>query len=165
MAVEGPLPEVKVTTDADGHYEFPHILPEGYYKLTARDPVGGGLARTSVTLKRQQPLERDVQLKGRGTVRVQVVSGVDNEPLESALVKLTETEFPARAFDQSVRPGNSGMVLFLDVYEGPLRIEVSDPFARSGFATAVLPGPGQEIRRPGQGHAHGSRDRPLPDAE
>lgn len=145
VTVEGPLPEVKVTTDASGHYEFPHILPEGYYKLTARDPVGGGLARVNVTLKRQEPLSRDVQLEGRGTVRVQVVNGVDDEPVESALVKLTETEFPSRSFDQSVRPGNQGTALFLDVYEGPLRIDVSDPFARSGSATAVLPGPGQEI--------------------
>ena len=144
MAVEGPLPEVKVTTDTSGHYEFPHILPEGYYKLTARDPVGGGLARLSVTLKRQEPLVQDVQLEGRGTVRVQVVSG-DDEPVESALVKLTETEYPSRSFDQTVRPGNQGRVVFLDVYEGPLRIDVSDPFARSGSATAVLGGPGEEI--------------------
>jgi protocatechuate 3,4-dioxygenase beta subunit len=143
VAVEGPLPEVKVATDAAGHYEFPHILPEGYYKLTARDPVGGGLARVSVTLKRQEPLSRDVQLKGRGTVRVQVVSGPSDEPVESALVELTETEFPSRSFDQSVRPGNQGTVLFLDVYEGPLKIAVTDAFARSGSATAVLPGPGE----------------------
>ena len=40
VAVEGPLPEVKVTTDASGHYEFPHILPEGYY--TAHRPRPGG---------------------------------------------------------------------------------------------------------------------------
>jgi hypothetical protein len=144
VAVEGPLPEVVVPTDADGHYEFPHILPEGYYKLTAIDRVGGGLARLNVALKRQQDLSQDVQLKGRGTVRVQVVAG-DDEPLESALVKLTETEYPSRTLDQSVRPGNQGRVVFLDVYEGPLRIDVSDPFARSGSATAVLGAPGEEI--------------------
>src|SRR5262249_29862272 len=63
VAVEGPLPEVKATTNLDGEYEFPHILPEGYYTLTARDPVGGGLARLSVALKRQQDLVQNVHLK------------------------------------------------------------------------------------------------------
>jgi hypothetical protein len=145
VAVEGPLPEVKVTTDAEGHFEFAHILPEGYYTLTARDPVGGGLARLSVTLKRQQDLQKDVTLKGRGSVRVRVVAGPDDEPVESALVRLTEKEYPARTFDQSVRPGNDGTVLFLDVYEGPLKIQVTDPFARSASVDAVLPGPGQEL--------------------
>jgi hypothetical protein len=144
VALEGPLPEVTVTTDASGHYEFPHILPEGYYKLTARDPVGGGLARLDVTLKRQEDRTQNVQLKGQGTVRVQVVSG-DDEPVESAQVKLTETSYPSRTFDQSVRPGNDGRVAFRDVYEGPLRIDVSDPFARSGSVTSQLPGPGQEV--------------------
>ena len=89
--------------------------------------MGGGLARLSVTLKRQEPLVRDVQLKGRGTVRVQVVNGIDLQPVESALVRLTETEYPSRSFDQGGRSGNQGTVLLLDVYEGPLKIEVSTP--------------------------------------
>jgi hypothetical protein len=144
VAVEGPLPEVKATTLADGTYEFPHILPAGYYQLTARDPVGGGLARLTVALKRQEDLVQDVHLKGRGSVHVLAVEG-DDVPLPSALVRLQEKEFPLRSFDQTLRPENHGIVTFLDVYEGAVRIDVSDPFARSGSATVVLPGPDQEV--------------------
>jgi Carboxypeptidase regulatory-like domain len=144
VTVVGQLPEVKATTLADGTYEFPHILPEGYYVLTARDPVGGGQARLNVALKRQEDLVLDVHLKGRGSVRVLAVEG-DDIPLQAAVVRLHETAFPSRSFDQTLRPENQGIVTFLDVYEGPVRVEVSDPFARSGSATAIVPGPDQEV--------------------
>lgn len=145
VMVEGPLPEVKVTTLPEGTYEFAEILPEGYYTLTARDPVGGGLFRSSsLALKVKEDKTFDFRLKGRGHVTVLVVEGED-VPVENAIVRLAELKYPSRSFDQTVRPGTNGLVTFLDVYEGQFRVTVSDSYGRSGSVEDEMPPPGQEV--------------------
>ena len=65
----GPLPDVTVTTNAEGRYVFAKIFPEGRYSLTVRDPVTGGVAQEQIYIKAAQDAVHDLRLKGRGTVR------------------------------------------------------------------------------------------------
>jgi Big-like domain-containing protein/carboxypeptidase family protein len=141
VTANGPLPDVVVTTDAQGHYGFAKIFPEGNYTLTARDPVTGGLARTSVFLRAKQDASVDVRLLGRGTVIVRVVDAAD-VPVSSAFVRLRESSFPNRLFEGAVDAAHQGAVTFENVFEGPLSAEASDTNARGGRASSVLAGPG-----------------------
>ena len=50
----GPLPDVTVTTDSNGHFTFAKIFPEGTYNLTARDAVSGAVRRDQVYLRASQ---------------------------------------------------------------------------------------------------------------
>src|SRR5262249_33250306 len=66
----GQLPDVTVVTDAQGQYHFAKIFPAGNYRLTARDPVTGGIGFEDIYLPARRDAVHDVRLKGLGTVRV-----------------------------------------------------------------------------------------------
>lgn len=136
----GPLPEVTVTTDVNGRFEFAKIFPGGNYSLTARDPVTGGLRRDSITLKAAQDLVHDLRLKGRGTVTVRVVDGA-GQPVNTAFVRLEETQFPNREYESAIAASNGGVATFTNVYEGPVTARASDAFARGGRSSSTLAGP------------------------
>ncbi len=137
VSVDGPLPDVLVKTDAAGQFRFARVLPAGRYRLTARDPATGELARDDVYLRAGLDAEHDVVLRGIGEVRVRVVSG-DDLPVDRAFVRLTETEYPNRVHERSLEPASEGIARFEGVYQGPLVVSVRDPLARGGRASATL---------------------------
>ncbi len=137
VAVDGPLPDVLVKTDAAGQFRFARVLPAGRYRLTARDPATGELAREDVYLRAGLDAQHDVVLRGTGEVRVRVVSG-DDLPVERAFVRLTETDYPNRVHERSLEPASEGLARFEGVYQGPLVVSVRDPLARGGRASATL---------------------------
>jgi len=135
----GPLPEVTVTTNADGYFEFAKIFPGGNYSLTATDPVTGGLRRDTITLVAAQDVVHDIRLKGRGTVNVRVVDGAGN-PVNTAFVRLEETQYPNRVYEAAIAASNGGVATFVNVYEGPVTARASDAFARGGRSSSTLAG-------------------------
>lgn len=138
VTANGPLPDVKVTTDANGFYRFAKIFPEGLYTLTASDPVTGGVFRTQVYLRAGQDAAVNLRLKGTGTVNVHVVDGA-GQPVASAFVKLQETDYPNESFDGPIEDPVQGTVAFDGVFEGGLSVQATDTFGRGGRASAVLP--------------------------
>ena len=140
----GPLPEVTVATDANGHFEFAKIFPEGSYSLTARDPVTGGLQRDTIYLKATQDVVHDIRLKGRGTVIVRVVNGA-GQPVTNAFVRLEETQYPNHVYEAALQASNGGVATFDNVFEGPVTVRASDAFARGGRASSTLAGPGATL--------------------
>ncbi|MBZ5508478.1 MAG: Ig-like domain-containing protein [Acidobacteriia bacterium] len=144
VTANGPLPDVTVTTDANSHFKFAKIFPEGTYKVTARDPISGGVVQDTLFLRAAQDMAHDLRLKGRGTVTVQVVDG-SNQPVDTAFVKLTETNFPNSVQEDAVQPANQGRVTFEQVFEGPFTIEVSDIVGRGGRTASILPNAGATV--------------------
>ena len=144
VTANGPLPDVTVTTDADSHFAFAKIFPEGTYTVTVRDPVSGGVVQEKIFLRAGQDMAHDFRLKGRGTVTVQVVDG-SNLPVDSAYVKLAESTFPNSVQEDALQVANLGSVTFQQVFEGPFSVTVSDLFGRGGRASSVLPGDGAII--------------------
>ena len=144
VTATGALPDVVVNTDAQGQYHFAKVFPQGSYTVTARDPISGGLARSSVYLRANEDLVQDVRLLGRGTVLVHVVDAAD-QPVDDAFVRLRETTFPERVFEGAANATNQGVLRFENVFEGPLSAEASDRFGRGGRASSVLSGPGATL--------------------
>jgi len=131
------LQNVVVKTDAGGRFEFAKVFPQGNYTLTARDAATQGVARGSVYLRKGLDAAFDLRLKGRGTVRVHVVNGAD-QPVANAFVRLTESEFPNRAYEGAIEPANEGVLVFERVFEGPFSVEASAP-GGGGRTSSALP--------------------------
>ena len=127
----GPLPEVEVRTGEDGGYRFRAIFPQGMYTFTVTDPITGFAAREQLFLRSGMDTGHDFRLKGRGTVRVRVVDAADN-PVESAFVKLTESDFPGNVFERVLTPASQGVATFERVFEGRFHVEARDVFGRDG---------------------------------
>ncbi len=144
VTASGGLPDVVVSTDANGRYRFAKIFPEGGYTLTVRDPITGGLAQTGVYLRTAEDLTRDIRLLGRGTVLVRVVDA-NNVPLQKAFVRLKETSFPGREFEGAADASSQGVARFDNVFEGPVSAEATDATGRGGRAAAVLAAPGATL--------------------
>lgn len=138
VTVNGPLPDVTVRTNAQGHYAFAAVLPQGTYTMTARDPVGGGVARKAIYLRGGEVAVHDVRLLGKGSVVVTVVDGA-NQVVESAQVRLRQTAYPFRVYEGFVEPANGGVVHFAEVVEGPFSVEASDVHGRGGRVSGSLP--------------------------
>jgi len=141
----GPLPDVTVTTDENGRYQFAKIFPEGTYNVTARDSVTGGLRREQIYLRASQDVIHDFRLKGRGTVNVKVVNGAGQPVTTSAFVRLEESEYPNRTYETALEAANNGVATFTNVFEGPLTATASDAFARGGRASSVLASAGATL--------------------
>lgn len=137
VTMNGVLPDVTVTTDANGHFKFAKIFPQGNYSLTARDAITGGVAQEQLFLRAAQDVVHDLRLKGRGTVNVRVVDGAD-QPVASARVKIAELDFPNRTYEGVVDPSSLGVATFDGIFEGRVSAEASDVFARGGRSTSVL---------------------------
>ncbi len=147
VTVGGVLPDVTVRTNESGAFRFARILPAGSYRLTARDPVTGGVVQERVFLRAGQDAVQDLRLKGKGAVRVRVVDGLDR-PVASAYVKLAESEFPLRGYEAALSLSNDGVATFPGVFEGPFSAEAFDAQGRGGRASSVLAAPGstQEVK-------------------
>ena len=144
VTVNGPLPDVTVSTDPDSHFAFAKVLPEGNYSITARDPFTGGVVREFVYLRRGQDLLHDLKLKGRGTVRVRVEDAL-GAAVDRAFVTLREQDFPQRRHDRSIEPTLLGVATFEDVFEGPFSVEVRDIVGRGGRGSGAVPAPGASV--------------------
>jgi len=144
VTANGPLPDVTVSTDANGHFQFAKIFPEGTYSVTLRDPVSGGVAQDNVFLRAGQDMNRNFRLKGKGTVTVRVVDG-SNNPVANAFVKLTENTFPNNEQEGAIQAANQGMVTFQQVFEGQFSVVVSDNVGRGGRTASILSGPGATV--------------------
>lgn len=144
VTVNGPLPDVTVTTDASSYFEFAPVLPEGSYSITARDPLTGGVVRQLLYLRRGQDLQHDLRLKGRGTVRVRVEDAL-GQVVERAFVTLREQEYPQRRHDRSIEPTLLGVATFEDVFEGAFNVEVKDLVGRGGRGSGAVPEPAATV--------------------
>ena len=144
VTVNGPLPDVTVSTDADSHFVFARVLPQGNYSITARDSVTGGVVRESVYLRAGQDLQHDLRLLGRGTVRVKVVDAL-GAAVDRAFVTLREQQYPQRRHDRSIEPTLLGVATFEDVFEGPFSVEVRDLVGRGGRGSGAVPAPDSSV--------------------
>jgi len=143
VTASGPIPDVTVRTDAQGHYAFAAVLPAGGYLLTARDTRPGGtgsVVQTRVWLQPAQPAEHDLRLKARGPVRVSVVDGA-GLAVENAVVHvtLTESDYPHRKYEGTIDGPGDQPLEFPAVFEGDFSVNVSDNFARGGRASGTVP--------------------------
>ena len=144
VTATGALPDVVVTTNAQGHFQFAPILPRGWHELTLRDPATGGTARSLIYLPQGQPLTITPRLLGRNTVRVIVVDGA-GVAVSSAFVRLRETGYPSLSYAGAVAPATQGAATFDRVFEGPLAIEASDSLGRGGRTETWLTGDGRTV--------------------
>ncbi|HYE86931.1 MAG TPA: carboxypeptidase regulatory-like domain-containing protein, partial [Vicinamibacterales bacterium] len=144
LSAIGALPEVLVSTNANGEYAFPKIFPAGGLTVTVRDPATGYVAQERLSVAAGQDLQHNFRLKGRGTVRVTVVDGA-GVPVTNALVTLQESEFPNEKFEAVVEPSNEGVVTFANVHDGDFNVSASDVFARGGRVSGELPGNGATV--------------------
>jgi hypothetical protein len=140
VTMNGMLPDVTVRTNAEGHYAFAKIFPEGRYTLTARDPASGGVIQRPMYLRAGQNVEQDLTLKGRGTVRV-TVADADGVAAGQAYVRVTELEFPNRVHERAVEPPHQGVIEIERVFQGPISVEASDAFGRGGRSSGEIPAP------------------------
>jgi len=138
VTANGLLPNVTVNTDANGHFAFAKIFPEGQYTLSASDPVSGGVNQMMVYLRAGQDMTQNLRLLGTGTVNVTVVDGA-GVPVSSAFVTLTETTYPFASFSGSLDASNLGVLPFPNVFEGNFSVQATDPFARGGRTSGTLP--------------------------
>ena len=144
VSANGPIPDVTVRTNAEGRYQFPRIFPQGYYTVTARDPVTGGVSEASVYLATGQNVSRDLTLKGRGTVIVRVLTA-NGAPVTSGFVRLQEEDFPRSRYDATFNASNDGTVTFSRVIQGPFTVEVTDAFGRGGRGGGKILVDGEEV--------------------
>jgi len=144
VTVNGPLPDVTVYTDADSHFAFAPVLPQGNYSITARDPVTGGVVRESIYLRAGQDLQHDLRLLGRGTVRVKVEDAL-GAAVDRASVTLLEQQYPKRRHDRSIEPTLLGVATFEEVFEGPFSVEVKDLVGRGGRGSGAVPAPDASV--------------------
>ncbi|HTC93759.1 MAG TPA: carboxypeptidase regulatory-like domain-containing protein [Terriglobales bacterium] len=145
VTANGPLPDVTVNTDMQGHFAFARIFPQGSYTLTTSDPITGDVSRDRVFLQAGQDLAQNLRLKGKGKVVVTVVDGSD-QPVSNASVKLQETEFPSNSYEGTIQPANQGIAEFDNVFQGPISVQASDALGRGGRISAVLPNAGDTIQ-------------------
>lgn len=138
VTANGPLPDITVLTDSLGAFKFARIFPAGRYTLTASDPATGSMVQETITLSANQNFTQDLRLLGTGAVCVHVVDGAGN-PVNAAFIRLNETDFPNESFDGFLYEYDQGVLVFEDVFEGPVNIVVTDGFGRGGRASAVLP--------------------------
>jgi hypothetical protein len=137
ITASGSLPDVVVRTNDQGGFEMPTIFPQGGYTIIARDPVTGLVVREIVYLRAGENQKHDLRLKGRGAVRIRVVTA-DDDPVPSAFVRLRESEFLNRTYEGAVEPANQGLLEFPAVFEGPFSVEASNQFG-GGRVSGVLP--------------------------
>jgi alpha-tubulin suppressor-like RCC1 family protein len=140
----GALPEVLVTTTADGKYALPEIFPAGSYTVTVRDPATGFVAQERISLTAGVNVVRDFRLRGRGTVKVTVVDGA-GVAIPNALVTLTESEYPGEKFEAVIEASNEGVVTFSNIHEGGFSVAASDIFGRGGRVSGEVPAHGSTI--------------------
>ena len=149
VTASGPIPDVTVRTDAQGHYAFAKVLPAGGYLLTARDarPEGtGSVVQTRIWLQPSQAAQHDLRLKAKGPVRVTVVDG-NGTPVEGAVVHVTlvESDFPYRQYEGTIDAAGEQPLVFPAVFEGTFSLKVVGQLRPRGRASGAVPPQGLPV--------------------
>lgn len=113
----GSLADVIVRTNADGYYEFAEVFAEGGYRLSAIDPLTNRTNQTGVYVRRNEAIEVDLRLLGRGDLKVKVVDG-GGLPLQTGSISVTGSTYPNDERYFELTPGNNGEFSFTNLTEG-----------------------------------------------
>src|SRR5271157_690232 len=138
VTANGALPDVVVSTDSQSHFAFAAIFPEGTYSLSAIDPVSGGRVMDRVYLRAGMDTVHDLRLKGTAVVNVHVVDAA-GQPVTAAQVHLRENSYPYEDLSGVIQASDQGIYTFTEVFEGPLSVDSTDVYGRSGSVSANLP--------------------------
>ena len=141
--------DLTVESTADGRYAFPKVLPAGDYLLRATDSKSRAIVVEAVKLTQETNLIRNLRLWGRGklTVRVQDSLG---RILPTADVTLTHSrqdlapdDFPLMS--HHLLPAENGVVVWEELLEGQIKIQLKDPNGLQGVASAEIPLGGGDV--------------------
>lgn len=119
----GSLADATVRTLADGTYSFAEVFAAGNYSLTALDRATAQTKQVRIALRQNQDTEVNLQLLGRGTMRVNVVDGAGN-PVTGGSVTIDGSEHP-RNHGYATVPSGGGTVAFSNVSEGPYAVSAT----------------------------------------
>lgn len=119
----GSLADATVRTLADGTYAFAEVFAAGNYNLTALDRATAQTKQVRIALRQNQDTEVNLQLLGRGTMRVNVVDGAGN-PVTGGSVTIDGSEHPRNHGFATVPPGG-GTVEFSNISEGPYAVSAT----------------------------------------
>lgn len=138
------LGELTVHTQEGGRYAFAKVIPEGAYLLRVEDPATGGIAVTTLELKRECSQVRNLRLWGRGTLRVHV-RDAQGAPLPEAELRLGHARAALLNADDlppmgaKLLPGMAGELVIEDLLEGPISVQVKTPSGLVGTASVEIP--------------------------
>ena len=145
----GAIGNLGVVSTADGRYAFPKVLPAGDYLLRVADSKSRAIAVESVKLAQETNLIHNVRLWGHGklTVRVQDSLG---RILPTAEVFLTHSrqdlapdDFPSMS--HRLLPAENGVVVWEELLEGQIRVQIKDPNGLQGVASTEIPLGGGDV--------------------
>lgn len=119
----GSLADATVRTIADGTYAFAEVFAAGNYDLTALDRSTAQTRRVRIALRQNQDTEVNLQLLGRGSMRVSVVDGAGN-PVTGGSVTIDGSEHP-RNHGYATVPTGGGTVEFSNISEGPYAVSAT----------------------------------------
>ncbi|MFN8491312.1 MAG: carboxypeptidase regulatory-like domain-containing protein [Caldilineaceae bacterium] len=132
----GTISNVRVQTDAQGHFSFPLVSPGGFM-LTAQNAISGTVGQTSGSVQVGQTAVMPIRLLRLGSVKV-LVNGA-NGPVVGANVTLEHGGFPA-----TKRTGVTqadGTLTFAggdSISEGPFSVTAVQSGVR-GFTSSAIP--------------------------
>ncbi len=146
----GSVGNLEVTTQAGGVYKFAKVIPAGDYTLRVEDPATGDIFQDLLRMNVEQSQIRNIRLWGKGTLKLHVEDSL-GQPLQNGVLTLhheregvlQSTDFPTMA--ERLRPEHKGLLLFEDLLEGRVSIELKDPNGLSGRASAEIPIGGGDV--------------------
>lgn len=113
----GSLADVTVRTDASGYYEFAEVFAAGSYILKATEPLTNKTNQTTVNIRKNEDMEVDLRLLGRGNLKVKVIDG-GGVPLPTGSITVEGSTYPNDRRYIELTPGNNGEFEFTNLNEG-----------------------------------------------
>ncbi|MBI3132602.1 MAG: carboxypeptidase regulatory-like domain-containing protein [Acidobacteria bacterium] len=140
--------ELQVESQEEGIYKFPKVIVAGTYQVRVEDPQTGDITVATISIKDQDSVIRNLRLWGRGNLKIKVQNSL-GQALSDAVVTLQHgrglllqpDDLPN--LSQRLRPEHHGELLFEDMIEGLVSIEVKDPLGLVGRGSIeIQPGGG-----------------------